>query len=318
MPDVPQAPPRDLALDRFRGGLLVLMVAGNLGAGVDAVPEWLKHAPGVGLKIADLIAPAFVFAIALTYRPSYLRRAEESGAKATAHLVTRALALIGIGAILSVGGAVVAGMPSQWGVLQALGGAMLLAAPFVRFGPVVRGVAGAVLLAAYQVLLNTGVVLPASPTDHGGFAGTLSWGAMLLLATVLADAWRAGRGRYLATCGVLAVLAAASIVLVPVSKLRVTASYVVVALLVAAVTYLLVDLVSRVAAQSPGPLVWWGENPLVLYLSHLLLLGVLLLLPREVTTGAPLWLAIAEAVVLIALLTALAWRLLLRQVRVRL
>jgi predicted acyltransferase len=313
-----QPPPRDLALDRFRGGLLVLMVAGNLGIGVTAVPAWLKHAPDAGLTIADLIAPAFVLAIALTYRPSYLRRAGQGTAAAIAHLLTRALALIGIGAILSAGGTVVAGMPSQWGVLQALGGAMLLAAPFVRFGPVVRGVAGAVLLAAYQVLSSTGVVPPASPTDHGGFAGTLSWGAMLLLATVLAVAWRAGRGRYLATCGILAVLAAASIVLVPVSKVRVTASYVLVALLIAAVAYLLVVLVSRVVAERPGPLAWWGENPLVLYLSHLLLLGVLLLLPAEATTGAPLWLAIVEAVVLIALLTVLAWRLHARRVRVRL
>jgi predicted acyltransferase len=311
-------PPRDLALDRFRGGLLVLMAAGDLGAGVEAVPDWLKHAPDIGLTIADLIAPAFVFAIALTYRPSYLRRAEQGTAAAVAHLVTRALALVGIGAILSVGGTVVAGMPSQWGVLQALGGAMLLTAPFVRFGPVLRGVAGAVLLAGYQTMLATGVVQPASPTDHGGFAGTLSWGAMLLLATVLADAWRAGRGRYIASCAVLAALAAASIALIPVSKVRVTASYVLVALLIAAVAYLLVDVFSRRAKEIPGPLAWWGENPLVLYLSHLLLLGVLLLLPREVTTGAPLWLAIAEAVVLIGLLTVLAWRLHLRQVRLRL
>lgn len=307
-----------LSLDRFRGGLIVLMTAGDFAAGVTSVPTWLKHAPDVGLTVADLVAPGFVFAIGLTLVPSYTRRAAQDRRSATVHLVSRALALIGIGAILSAGSTVVAGVPSAWGVLQALGAATLLCIPVVALGPVPRALVGVALLAAYQVLLTIGFIRIAPATDHGGFAASMAWGAMLIISTVLADFWRVGRARYLAACGGLALFAVAAAAFTPVSKVRVTASYVLVAVLIVAIAFLLADLVSRQVPDRAGPLAWWGENPLVLYLAHLILVGAAQLLGPAGYAAAPLGLAVAELLVLLALMTVLAQQLHARGLRVRL
>jgi hypothetical protein len=48
----------------------------------------------------------------------------------------------------------VAGEPTDWGVLQALGTAGLLCLTVIRFGTAARFAIGVVLLAAYQAMLN--------------------------------------------------------------------------------------------------------------------------------------------------------------------
>ena len=62
------------AVDQYRGLAIVLMVIANHLADIASVPGWLKHAPDVGLTPIDLIAPFFIFAIGLTYGPSYRGR----------------------------------------------------------------------------------------------------------------------------------------------------------------------------------------------------------------------------------------------------
>lgn len=123
------------AIDQFRGLAIVLMVLANFLAGVELVPAWLKHAPDIGLTVIDLIAPFFIFAIGVTYGISYRRRLGRDGAaKTISHFLTRFLALIGVGALLSAGeyyfGESTA--PVQWGVLQAIGVAGLLSMPLLN------------------------------------------------------------------------------------------------------------------------------------------------------------------------------------------
>ena len=67
-------PVREIAIDRFRGALVMLMVIGDYLSGIAFVPEFLKHAPDIGLTVADLVAPAFVFVIGLNIGPSFSRR----------------------------------------------------------------------------------------------------------------------------------------------------------------------------------------------------------------------------------------------------
>jgi fucose 4-O-acetylase-like acetyltransferase len=52
---------------------------------------------------------------------------------------------------------------------------------------------------------------------------------------------------------------------------------------------------------------WWGENALVLYLAHLLVLGAMMILPDDWYASAPLGLAAAQLLVIVAVLSALAW-----------
>lgn len=308
---------RDLGIDRLRGALVLLMVAGDYLAGISWVPAELKHAPDLGLTVADLVAPCFVVVIGLNLGPSFARRRRQSGLGAAyAHLAIRAVALVGIGAILSAGGTAVAGQPSDWGVLQALGVAVLLGAATVQAPTWARFAIGLLILAAYQVFLAGGAVPEVLDSAHGGLVGAVSWGALLILATAVADVRRAGRAPFLVCCGVLAVVAVLAAIVLPVSKNRVSPAYVLVSLAVSAIVVLLVDLASRAADRPAGFLVWWGRNALVLYLAHLVLLG-LIVLPSVPGwyAQAPPWLAALQLATLLGLLSWLAWAMHRRRVR---
>jgi hypothetical protein len=261
--------------------------------------------------VADLVAPGFIFAIGLNYRISFRRRFESGGPIAAyRHFLLRYLALIGIGAILSAGGTSVADQPSDWGVLQAIGVAGLICLPLIRLPAWLRFAIGGVLLVAYQVVLETWALPGVLGSDHGGFVGAVSWGALLVVATAVADVWRRGMRDYGICCALLVVTGIASALLVPLSKNRVSLSYVLLTLAIAAVAFLVVDLISRLAPARPGFLSWWGENPITLYVLHLLLLGLVVLPPVPAWYAeAPLWLTGVQLAAILVIVSLVAWRL---------
>lgn len=101
---------RIVAIDRFRGIAIFCMIVFQFIRKFDAfgfLTRIASHNINTGIvvfantTIADLIAPMFMFAIALTYKMSYDRRAQLHGKKATKmHFLLRYLGLIGVGAIL--------------------------------------------------------------------------------------------------------------------------------------------------------------------------------------------------------------------------
>jgi len=310
-------PGRSLAIDRLRGALIVLMVGGDYLGGVGFVPAFLKHAPDIGLTVADLVAPCFIVTIGLTYGPSFARRMRTGTARAYRHVLLRYLSLIGIGAILSAGGTSVAGQPADWGVLQAIGVAGLICLIVIRLPTWARFAIGLLLLCGYQLLLDRWALDAVLHSAHGGFIGAISWGALLVLATAVADVWRRGLGPLAICCIPLVAAAAVSALVVPVSKNRVSLSYVLISLAVSALVVLLVELVSRAAPKRAGFLCWWGENPLALYLLHLLLLG-LVVLPGAAWwyADAPFWLAALQLIAILAVVSVAAWWLHRRRLRI--
>lgn len=299
---------RDLSIDRLRGLLVFLMVGGNYLAGVQAIPAYLKHAPDIGLTVADLVAPCFVVVMGVNYGPSFERRRRVSVTGAYRHLLMRYLSLLGLGAIISAGGTVLAGQPSDWGVLQALGMAGLIAAPFVRLGTWARFAIGTIILCAYQYLLDDGMLHSVLSSVQGGFFGSVSWGALLVLATAVADIRRKGTVPYAVGCALLIVAAMASVLVAPVSKNRVSLSFVLITLAVSAVAMLIMELGARAVGARAGYFCWWGENALALYLLHLLLLGLIEFPPLpEWYWDAPLWLAALQLAALLAVTSAAAW-----------
>lgn len=115
---------RNISIDRFRGILVFLMIFFQLlehfkSFGVFATisshapDSFIKNAEAIekgfkgifflpNMTLADIIAPAFLFAISLTLIPSYKRRCEEHGKKyAIKSLLERYLILIGIGVMMS-------------------------------------------------------------------------------------------------------------------------------------------------------------------------------------------------------------------------
>ncbi len=299
------------SIDQFRGFAVLAMVFGNYIIGISYLPDWLKHSPDIGLTVIDLGAPWFIFAISLTVGLSAGRRVRREGwAAMIGHGFTRSMALVGIGAIfgtfqigfgMNPGGV-------NWGVLQAIGVANFLTLLAIGLPVGVRLALGLALLGGYQALLDRfwlDVVL-ASP--HGGIQGAMAWTAMLMLGTVLADQYHSGGGRRALLPWLGAALLVAGMLLtawVPVSKPRVSASYVLIALGVSTLLFMLFAyLTDRLDLRSPL-LMACGRNPLALYLIHQVMLGLVVL------PGIPGWYAeAAPPLVLIqlaAMVGAIGW-----------
>lgn len=303
-------PSRLEAIDQFRGCAILLMVLADYLADVNRVPGWLKHAPDVGYTVIDLIAPMFVFAIGLTYGLSLRRRLARDGARrASEHVVVRNLALIGLGFLLTLGGNLSGVYPStvNWGLLQALGAAGLLTLPVMRLPPGWRVAVGLGLLALYQILLQGFWLDAVQRAPHNGPWGALSWGALLMLATAIADFYHdpARRRRWVPVIALASLLVGLALApVIPVSKARASASYILVSLGLSALIFLGFHVSGERRLTAPF-LSAWGRNPLLLYLLHGVLLGVFALpaIPGWYA-DAPLWLVAVQATALVA---ALGW-----------
>ena len=307
----PVAGIRDPAIDRFRGFAILMMVIANFLEHVRAVPGWLKHAPDVGITVVDFIAPAFIFAIGLTFPGSVLRRlARDGGRRMVEHVVVRALALIGLGMLFSIGerrfGLGGGGMP--WGTLQSIGAAIILALPTL-FLPVAPRMALAVAgLAAYQWALDTFWLAEVVAASNAGLQGSLSWALLLVVATVFADLHAAKRrGWYLAAAALMLAAGIAAARWIPVSKHRMSLSFVLIAAAASAIAFAVFDLTRDWLRGEGRFLAAWGRNPLVLYVAHFFLLAVFLT-PAVPWwhVEAPLWLTAVQGAGFVAALHAFA------------
>jgi len=296
------------SIDQFRGLAILMMVLVNYAADVQAIPAWFKHAHDIGFTVADLVAPMFIFAIGLTFGFSARKRRERDGLRLTLeHFARRYLAILGIGAILSAGETML-GMNSSgidWGALQSIGGAGLVTLLVIFLPTKTRFALGVGLLAVYQILLNTFWLDLVLRSPHGGLPGTLSWSAMLILATILADLFHdEPRRNYFYLASALALAAGLALAfLVPVSKNRVSASYDLIALGLSALIFSLFHL----SKANLSLLAAWGQNPILLYLLHYLVLAFFVLPDIPIWHAqAPLWLAGLQALTLVVILSLIA------------
>ena len=307
-------PNRIASIDQFRGLAILTMVLANFMDVVNIIPAWLKHAPDVGLTVIDLIAPFFIFAIGLTYGLSFHHRLERDGAfKTYSQFITRYLAIVGLGAIMSAGETAAGKNPSgiDWGVLQAIGMAGLITLVVIRLPSIYRWIIGAGILVIYQIILDHYLLSLTILSPHGGLFGSLNWAAMLILGTALADLFHSeGRWKKAFPWASLAVLALGSALayVLPVSKHRVSSSYVLISLGASALLFLLFHWLSGRFNWKGRFLVVWGKNPLVLYCLHYVLIGVVYLPGIPVIyQAAPLWLVLLEMAALIGGVSAVAF-----------
>jgi predicted acyltransferase len=299
------SPDRLDVIDQYRGFAILLMVLADYLSRVQRVPAWLKHAPGTGLTMVDLIAPVFIFAIGLLYRPSWDRRFERDGPRQTiTHFIRRNLALIGIGFLTPWG--------YSWGLFQTIGGAGIITLLVIWLPWRVRLIFGSILLGGYQYLSNTvwlGRVSPGSSWCE--MEGTLSWAAMLILATVLADwYYNASRRRGILFLGSLAILGAGILLSnwVIISQYHVSASYVLIGLGASGFLFAGFDQVTEKFKIQIPLLSSWGKNPLLLYLLHYWIWVLVFLRPevRGWHIEAPWWLIILQASGFVGLISLIA------------
>lgn len=302
------------SIDAFRGFSILLMALADYLAGPAVVPAWLKHPADIGLTVIDIIAPMFITAIGLTFGLSFRSRLARDGKQKTVmHFLERNLALIGLGALFTTLGNISGAEidPSNWGLLQAIGVAGLITLVFIEMPVRVRWTVGLGLLAVYQILLNIFWLGTVVGSTHGGIEGALSWGAMLIMATALGDMFHdAPRGRRWFPWVSIAMLALGLLLalVVPISKHRVSASYVLVSLGISALVFWGFHLMEERFGRTIPMLVKWGRNSLLLYLLHGALLGIVVL-PQAPWwyEQAPVWLVVLQAAGMVEVLNWIAW-----------
>jgi predicted acyltransferase len=190
---------RYLSIDVFRGLAISTMIFVNTLAAFNNTPSWTKHAFDFGLTYVDLVAPFFIFAIALTYKMSFDRYIKTDGPlKAYIRILRRYAAFLGFGFI----GTLVLtpqGIHFNWDVLQAIGLAGIFTLFFIRLPRIYRFLIGVVFLELYQFVISLtvnidGVLVAISDLgfgdNHGGFVGGFGFGAMLLISTAIIDNFR--------------------------------------------------------------------------------------------------------------------------------
>jgi fucose 4-O-acetylase-like acetyltransferase len=256
----------------------------------------------------------FIAAIGLTFGVSFRARLARDGRRRTIeHFLSRNLALIGIGALFTVLGNLsgLAVDRSDWGLLQALGFAGLVALCFIGVPAHLRWLAGLLLLVAYQFELNSFWLSTVLGSTHGGLEGALSWGAMLVMATALGDLFHdvpKGRRWFPAVSAGVLVLGLFLAFIVPVSKNRVSASYVLIALGASDLVFWCFHVFDEHLGRSIPILSEWGRNSLLLYVIHGVLLGVFVM-PQAPGwyESAPVWLVVLQALLMVGTLSWVGW-----------
>ena len=297
------------AIDQFRGFAILLMILADYLNNISGIPGWLKHAPDIGYTIIDLVAPLFIFAIGLTFGLSFRRRLEGSGGwKTYNHFISRKLALIGLGFLITLGGVLTKNYPptANWGLLQALGAAGLISLPFIKISPKYRWIFGLLLLVLYQLLLESFWQPEVLSAVHNGPYGALSWGALMIIATSMGDVYLdRKKGQHLPPwiSLVLLILGALLVFFIPLSKSRASASYMLVSLGLCGLIFFIFHLLDTKYQIQLPLLTNFGKNPLLLYLLHGIILALFVLPPYPGWYfEAPLWLVIIQAAGLVAVL----------------
>ncbi|MFX1237010.1 MAG: heparan-alpha-glucosaminide N-acetyltransferase domain-containing protein [Promethearchaeota archaeon] len=179
---------RLLSIDFFKGMTILLMVFVNTTRTFLNIPPWSKHAVDVGLTYVDVIAPFFLFMMALNFKISFLRRVRQEGKKVTyLHFIRRYVIFIVVGVFLTLGEDDSGQLIIHWGTLQVLGMSGLIALFIIELNPNLRLVIGILFLGIHQALLETDLKQLIYDGVEGGILAAFSWGGMMILSTVIAE-----------------------------------------------------------------------------------------------------------------------------------
>lgn len=385
------------SIDRFRGFCVFCML----------IFQFLKNFPSLGIlsrladhslengivilpgmTIADIIAPAFIFAIGLTFTLSFTKWQKLYGTKyAIVHYLERALSIIGLGTFLDLCNKIldtangytlnafdytvlafsivaiiglilrlVALIPSlknklsvpaehifyislscigimniiittidffavqndfgafrydYWVTLQGIGFAILVAFPFVKSKWRVKLVGGLAILIGFTVFHQLGnnkewldVIV------HGGTIGGFGWGAMLIFDMMIADFYFAKRKDLAFVLS--AIFCSLGVFLTQwlgvINLGSCSPTFVLVGVGLSGIIFMLFDYFDKYINWKFEPLVWWGKNPIIMFLVEFFVIGVYTtVMPESVLAGADWWLALIQAIVAIVLLTAFAY-----------
>nr|MDO8109993.1 heparan-alpha-glucosaminide N-acetyltransferase domain-containing protein [Candidatus Sigynarchaeota archaeon] len=323
--------PRILSVDVFRGGTIVAMVFVNFISNYYATPDWSRHAPDIGLTYVDLVAPFFIFAIALTYPMNFHRGQVKGGGVANfMQFIKRYCALIGLGFLLSMKDMTATGFTFQWDVLQQIGIAGLFTLIFIWIPRWPRLMVAAGLLVVYQVALGISLDVGGTPmlittlnfnTPQGGVIGGLGWGLILLLGTIAGESLENGKSREFLILGAIYLAAGISIqvvamqfpassveyLLLGISKRRISPAFILVSAGVASLIFYLAWYFYDKQKITKGRSIFLqpqGKNSLFLYIIQDSVRWPLL---KIFSNTVDFWLVLVASSLLIAMMWLIAW-----------
>ena len=317
---------RYLSIDIFRGLAIALMVFGNTCLMFKGRVTWADHALDFGCTPGDLVAPMFIFAIAMTYKMAFDRGVAREGKLDTyTKFFRRYTCLAGVGFLFHpIFPISENGIRFAWGTLAAIGLAGLLTLFFIRFSRIMRFALSIAMLVGYQILLarpvtTTGGEMALADVNfldgHGGILGGVAWFSMMLLGTVVVDNFKEQKLERLLGYGLVMTLLGVGLHAswqfwdIPayggISKERMTTAYVLVGVgfstLLFWFIYWLYD-VREITGNKSKYFQPLAKNSFFIFLTHpFLVVATYLILPSDANDAMVLFFAVLN--------TWLAWRL---------
>lgn len=385
------------SIDRFRGfcvfcmlvfqflknfpslGFLSRLAEHSLSKGIVILP---------GMTLADIIAPAFIFAIGLTFTLSFNKWQRLYGTKrAIIHYLERALAIIGLGTFLEVCNKIIdsmsgyvlnafdivalvfsiiailglvlrllANIPSwkkklspvaeqifyvalsclgimniiistidfinvhsdysafrydYWVTLQGIGFAILVAFPFVKSKPWVKLLGGFLIALAFSIFHQIGDNKAwLDVLVHGGVVGGFGWGAMLIFDMFIADIFFQGKkSSAFAWCVSFFALGLVLVQWLGVINMgSCSPTFILVGTGLSGILFFFFDVTDRYYKIKFDPLVWWGKNPIIMFLVEFFVIGLYTtFMPEAALSGAAWYLALIQGILATVALTAIAY-----------
>ena len=275
---------REPSIDMFRGfiilGMLTSTFFGISQAVKDIIPAIISHSDYNGITIAEFFAPAFVFLMGMSAVGSFERRKAADGVgKARLHFFYKGCVLIALQAIMNQPTQVFTGQTKvMWGILSAVGIAVLWALPFIGRKLVTRA-CGFVGYAAVLTVLSLcfGFEEIIRSFTQGGIIGGLGWSCMFLFGTIVNELFVRKKGVWI-VLGVSALLTVGGLLLdsvIPFSKRAVSLSYVVMTCGVSGLAFIVFFLLAEVWGEKTNFMIWVGKNAILFFLCDQLLAAVL-------------------------------------------
>ena len=308
---------REPSIDMFRGfiilGMLTNTFFGISQAVQDIIPYIISHTAYNGITIAEFFAPAFVFLMGMSAVGSFERRKAADGAgKARLHFFYKGCVLIALQAIINQPVQVFTGQDKvMWGILGAVGIAVLWALPFIGRSLVAR-ICGFVGYAAVLTILSLcfGFEEIIRSFTQGGIIGGLGWSCMFLFGTIVNQLFMRKKGAWV-VLAVSVFLTLAGLLLdsvIPFSKRAVSLSYVIMTCGVSGLAFLVFYLLAEVWGEKTNFMIWVGKNAILFFLCDQLLAAVLGLdLLAFIYPSATAFTVVLGATVNIAVWSALAY-----------
>jgi len=267
------------SIDQYRGFAIISMIMVNFLGYFAKTPSWLRHADGIGITFADIVAPMFLFILGLLFRKSFLKRIDNSGKqKAYIHAIQRYVILIIIGL---VGGAIgKMKIAFDWGILQSIGLAGLISLPFIELRNTYRLLIGFLLLAIFWICIPVNVINNViAISEHGGPLGTISWASLILFSTFVGDIFNP-RELDKSTRDILIFSLLSGVVgllmslVVPINKSLVSPSYILLSLGLSSLMFVVFMVIIDKFCISIPTLGVLGRNALVIFLLHYVLVKI--------------------------------------------